>query len=170
MMVYCKPVLKIAIFIFLFTMPLASCKKNLKNDICFALDTFGLLGTKEPMLELNLEEQAIEEPFSLAKYCKEEYDSILLLDPYTNTENKNFTSLKMSDRLRNKCDNNTLFDSFSTILFIKDGEVKAYSVVDRNYVDFATNDNTDNPRSYSFEQQFIIDKNKCAHLYNERLN
>ena len=35
-------------------------------------------GPHEPMLELSLERQAIEKPFTLAEYCEEEYDKIIL--------------------------------------------------------------------------------------------
>ncbi len=46
----------------------------------------------EPMLELQLEEQAIGEPFSFADYCEEEYDSIFLVYPYFNTEKEDFVT------------------------------------------------------------------------------
>ena len=79
------------------TISLIGCTKLIN-----VLDALGVIPPSEPKLELQLEKQAIGEPFSFADYCKEEYDSIFLVYPYFNTEREDFVNLKMSDRLRRK--------------------------------------------------------------------
>ena len=138
------------------------------NIIITILTTLLFLGCKpaEPMLELQLERQMIGEPFSFADYCEEEYDSIFLVYPYFNTEREDFLNLRMSDILRRKCDNNTNFDSFSTLLFINKGTVKAYSKIETADADF---DSREVEEHYIFPigQKFIMDKERNIHIYNE---
>ena len=118
------------------------------------------------MLELQLERQMIGEPFSFADYCEEEYDSIFLVYPYFNTERENFVNLKMSDRLRGICNANINFDHFSTILFIKNGKVEAYSEIQCVDADF---DSREVEKHYIFpiDQKFIMDNERKIHIYNE---
>ncbi len=72
----------------------------------------------------------------------------------------------MSDILRRKCDNNTNFDSFSTLLFINKGTVKAYSRIKATDADF---DSREVEEHYIFPigQKFIMDKERNIHIYNE---
>ena len=115
---------KIIIPALVITFSLTSC-----NEIIRVMDILGMIPPSEPKLELQLEKQAIGEPFSFADYCEEEYDSIFLVYPYFNTEKEDFVNLKMSDKLRRVCNSNSNFDSFSTLLFINDGEVNAFSEI-----------------------------------------
>ena len=136
------------------------------NKIINILNTFGIIPPQEQMLELQLERQAIEEPFTFADYCKEEYDSIFVVYSYFNTEREDFLNLKMSNILRRKCDNNTMFDSFSTLLFIKNGKVEAYSEIKCVDADF---DSREVEKHYTFpiDQKFIMDKERIIHIYDE---
>jgi hypothetical protein len=161
-----KLVFKVTVVIFVIAISLASCTKKMREDLCFALNAFGLLYTPERNLELNFEKQVIGTPFSIANYCEEKYDSILLLSPYVNTEIEDFVNLKMSDNLRITCENNTMFDTFSTLLFISNGKVEAFSEVIRIDADFVKIAN-DYPQFFSFEQKFILDKDRNVHLYSE---
>ena len=140
----------------------------LNNIIITILTTLLFVSCKpaEPMLEFQLEKQAIGEPFSFADYCKEEYDSIFIVYSYFNTEREDFLNLKMSNILRRKCDNNTMFDSFSTLLFIKNGKVEAYSEIQCVNADF---DSREVEKHYIFpiDQKFIMDKERNIHLYKE---
>ena len=138
------------------------------NIIITILTTLLFLGCKpaEPMLELQLERQMIGEPFSFADYCEEEYDSIFLVYPYFNTEREDFLNLRMSDILRRKCDNNTNFDSFSTLLFINKGTVKAYSKIETADADFDSRE-VEEHYIFSIDQKFIMDKERNIHIYNE---
>ena len=136
------------------------------NKIINILNTFGIIPPQEQMLELQLERQAIEEPFTFADYCKEEYDSIFLVYPYFNIEKEDFVNLKMSDILRRKCDNNTMFDSFSTLLFIKNGKVEAYSEIKCVDADFDSRE-VEKHYIFPFQQKFIMDKERKIHIYNE---
>lgn len=161
-----KLVFKVTVVIFVIAISLASCTKKMREDLCFALNAFGLLYTPERNLELNFEKQVIGTPFSFANYCEEKYDSILLLSPYVNTEIEDFVNLKMSDNLRITCENNTMFDTFSTLLFISNGKVEAFSEVIRIDADFVKIAN-DYPQFFSFEQKLIMDKDRKVHLYSE---
>ena len=69
-----KLVFKVTVFIFVIAISLASCTKKMREDLCFALNAFGLLYTPERNLELNFEKQVIGTPFSFANYCEEKYD------------------------------------------------------------------------------------------------
>lgn len=157
---------KATIVIFVIAISLASCTKGMREDLCFALNAFGILYTPETNIELNLDKQVVGKPFSFTDYCEEKYDSILLLSPYVNTDREECVILKMSDRLREKCNSNTMFDSFSTLLFISNGKVEAYSEVIRIDADFVKIAN-DYPQFFSFEQTFIMDKDRNVYLYNE---
>ncbi len=161
-----KLVFKVTVVMFVIAISLASCTKKMREDLCFALNAFGLLYTPERNLELNFEKQVIGTPFSIANYCEEKYDSILLLSPYVNTEIEDFVNLEMSDNLRITCENNTMFDTFSTLLFISNGKVEAFSEVIRIDADFVKIAN-DYPQFFSFEQKFILDKDRNVHLYSE---
>lgn len=101
------------------TISLTGCTKLIN-----VLDALGVIPLKEQKLELQLEKQVIDKPFSFADYCKEEYDSIFLVYPYFNTKREDFINLKMSDKLRGICESNACSDSFSTLLFINNGIVK----------------------------------------------
>ena len=136
------------------------------NKIINILNTFGIIPPQEQMLELQLERQTIEEPFTFADYCKEEYDSIFLGYPYFNTERTDYTTLKMSKRLRRICNSNINFDTLSTLLFIKNGKVEAYSEIKCIDADFASRE-VEKHYIFPFDQKFIMDKERNIHVYNE---
>ena len=119
------------------------------------------------MLELQLERQMIGEAFSFADYCEEEYDSIFLVYPYFNTEKESFVNLKMSDKLRRVCNSNSNFDSFSTLLFINDGEVNAFSEINFGKIRLTAPEIPENKYIFPFKQKFILDENRYVHLYKE---
>jgi hypothetical protein len=73
----------------------------------------------------------------------------------------------MSDVLRRKCDNNTMFDSFSTLLFINNGTVKAYSVVEVDKARITPLKISEETFIFSFKQKFTLDKNRYIQLYEE---
>ena len=52
--------------------------KFLNSLVTFTIGMLLFIGCNptEPKLELQLEKQAIEEPFTFADYCKKEYDTI----------------------------------------------------------------------------------------------
>lgn len=155
-------------FVFTFITTLFTCcSENAKSNFYFALDMAGLLNPREPRISLSLDKQNIEEPFSFSDYCEEEYDSIFLVYPYFNIEREDFVRLKMSDVLRRKCDNNTMFDSFSTLLFINDGEVNAYSEISFEKIRLTTPEIPENKYIFPFEQKFILDKDRYVHIYEE---
>ena len=62
------------------------------TQIINVLDFIGVIPPWEQMLEFQLGKQAIEEPFTFADYCKEEYDSIFLVYPYFNIEKEDFVN------------------------------------------------------------------------------
>ena len=152
---------KTIIITFAISLSLTGCTK-----IINVLDILGMIPPREQELELQLEKQAIEKPFTFADYCKEEYDSIFLVYPYFNTEREDFVNLKMSDRLRGICNANINFDHFSTILFIKNGKVEAYSEIQCVDADF---DSREVEKHYIFpiDQKFIMDEERKIHIYNE---
>lgn len=121
----------------------------------------------ESQIELALDIQVAEKPFSLKDYCKEPYDSIFLLYPYFNTQRREFVNLKMSNDLRTVCENKVLLDSFSTLLFIHHGEVKAYSIIENRTLFFSPPEIPEDRFIFSIEQKFILDENRYLHLYNE---
>ena len=122
---------------------------------------------REVELELQLEKQQVGIPFSFADFCNEEYDTVFLVYPYFNTEREDFINLKMSDRLRRKCDKKTMFDSLSTILFISNNRVEAYSVVEVNKIRITPPEIPENKYIYPFEQKFILDGNRYVYIYEE---
>ena len=136
------------------------------NKIINILNTFGIIPPQEQMLELQLERQAIEEPFTFADYCKEEYDSIFLVYPYFNIEKEDFVNLKMSDKLRGMCESNACSDPFSTLLFINDGIVKVYSIIATSDAHFAARE-IEKHYIFPIDQKFIMDKKRKIHIYNE---
>lgn len=62
--------------------------KFLNSIVLLFISCVSLIGCTppEPQLELKLGNQPVGQVFSLADYCEEKYDSILLLSPYVNTE------------------------------------------------------------------------------------
>ena len=153
---------KIIIPALVITFSLTSC-----NEIIRVMDILGMIPPSESKLELQLEKQAIGEPFSFADYCKEEYDSIFLVYPYFNTEKEGFVNLKMSDKLRRVCNSNSNFDSFSTLLFINDGEVNAFSEISFGEIRLTPPEIPENRYIFPFKQKFILDKDRYVHIYEE---
>lgn len=121
---------------------------------------------KEPKLELQLKKQTIEEPFTFAKYCENEYDSIYIIQPYENEDLIYSLPYKMSGRLRGTC-SYTLDDTFTRILFIDNDTVKAYTEIPGIDAYFSTSDIVKNGPKFPFEQEFIMDKERDVHIYNE---
>ena len=77
----------------------------------------------------------------------------------------------MSDKLRDVCESNFFFDSFSTLLFIndgivKDGKVEAYSEIKCIDANFAARE-IEKHYIFPFQQKFIMDKERKIHIYNE---
>ena len=151
-----KPLLTLVI-----TITLTSC-----NEIIKAINILGVMPPPETELELQLERLAIGEPFSFADYCKEEYDSIFLVYPYFNTGRADFERLRMSNSLTNTCYANSSFDSLSTLLFINDGVVKAYSVIKTVDADFEPSE-VEEHYIFPISQRFIMDKGRTVHIYNK---
>jgi hypothetical protein len=120
----------------------------------------------EPKLELNFNEVVIEEPFTLERYCIERYDRIFIVQPYFDAEKAVFANLNMSNGLKSLCNRNTVSETISTILFIKDNKVQAYTIAEREIADLVT---TDFEKHYTFpiDQKFIMDKERKIHIYNE---
>ena len=140
----------------------------LNNIIITILTTLLFVGCKtaEPMLELQLEKQAIGEPFSFADYCEEEYDSIYIIHPYDDEKVIWSLPYKMSKRLREKC-SYTLDDTFARILFINNGTVKAYSEIEAKYASFSFIKFPNNKPILYFKQDLILDKDRYVHIYKE---
>ena len=151
-----KPLLTLVI-----TITLTSC-----NEIIKAINIIGIIPPREAELELQLERLAIGEPFSFADYCKEEYDTLFLVYPYFNTERADFERLRMSNSLTNTCYANSSFDSLSTLLFINDGVVKAYSVIKTVDADFEPSE-VEEHYIFPISQRFIMDKGRTVHIYNK---
>ena len=143
------------------TFTLTSC-----NEIIKAINILGIIPPREAELELQFERLAIGEPFSFADYCKEEYDTLFLVYPYFNTERADFERLRMSNSLTNTCYANSSFDSLSTLLFINDGVVKAYSVIKTVDADFEPSE-VEEHYIFPISQRFIMDKGRTVHIYNK---
>ena len=143
------------------TFTLTSC-----NEIIKAINILGIIPPREAELELQLERLAIGEPFSFADYCKEEYDTLFLVYPYFNTERADFERLRMSNSLTNTCYANSSFDSLSTLLFINDGVVKAYSVIKTVDANFEPSE-VEEHYIFPISQRFIMDKGRTVHIYNK---
>lgn len=140
----------------------------LNNVIITILTTLLFISCKpsEPMLELPLEKQAIEEAFSFADYCEEEYDSMYLIHPYDDEDVIWSLPYKMSQELRAEI-SYTLDDTFVRIVFIDNDTVKAYTEIGNRSAYFATAEITNHGPKFSFEQKFILDKNRYVHIYEE---
>lgn len=151
---------KTIILTLVITFSLTGCTR-----IITVIDIFGIIPPREQKLELQFERQAIGEPFSFADYCEEEYDSIFLVYPYFNTEREDFINLKMSDRLKDLCESNVLTDSYSTILFINRGIVKAYSIIATANAGFNARD-VEKDYIFLIDPKFIMDKERSIHIYN----
>ena len=125
----------------------------------FTVSVFLFIGChpREVELELQLEKQQVGIPFSFADFCNKEYDTIILVYPYFNTEREDFASLTMSKQLKNICESNINFDTFYTLLFIKGDKVKAYSEVERINADFVTRE-SEKHYIFPFNQEFIMDE------------
>ena len=140
----------------------------LNNVIITILTTLLFISCKpsEPMLELPLEKQAIEEAFSFADYCEEEYDSMYLIHPYDDENVIWSLPYKMSQELREEI-SYTLDDTFVRIVFIDNDTVKAYTEIGNRSAYFATAEITNHGPKFSFEQKFILDKYRYVHIYEE---
>ena len=140
----------------------------LNNVIITILTTLLFISCKpsEPMLELPLEKQAIEEAFSFADYCEEEYDSMYLIHTYDDEDVIWSLPYKMSQELRKEI-SYTLDDTFVRIVFIDNDTVKAYTEIGNRSAYFATAEITNHGPKFSFEQKFILDKNRYVHIYEE---
>ena len=143
------------------TFSLTGCTK-----IINVLDFIGVIPPWEHKLEFQLGKQAVEEPFTFADYCEEKYDSIFLVYSYFNTERTDYTTLRMSKNLRRLCNGNTNFETLSTLLFIKDSKVEAYSEIERIDADFYSSE-VEKHYIFPFDQKFIMDKERNIHVYNE---
>ena len=152
---------KTIIITFAISISLTGCTK-----IINVLDILGMIPPREQELELQLEKQAIEKPFTFADYCKEGYDSIFLVYPYFNIEKKDFKNIRMSCRLKDICESNALSDSYSTILFINRGIVKAYSIIATANAGFNARE-VEKHYIFPIDQKFIMDKERNIHIHNE---
>lgn len=161
-----KSLFSITIFTFVLLFSFTNCSESTKRDIYLVLDMAGLLHPQEAIIELPLKEQQTEKVFSFAEYCKEEFDSVFLVYPYFNIEKEDFVNLGMSNVLRRKCDNNTNFDSFSTLLFIRKGVVVSYSIIDAVDAWFEPRE-VEDYYIFSIKQKFIMDKDRNIHIYNK---
>ena len=152
---------KIIIIALVITLSLTGCTKIIK-----ILDVFVMIPPREPKLELQLENQAFEKPFTFADYSEEEYDSLFLVYPYFNTENNDYEYIRMSRRLRDLCDSNASSDSYSTLLFINNGRAEAYSTIATADAEFAAREVEKHYR-FPFHQKFILDENGYVYIYEE---
>ena len=109
----------------------------------------------ELMLEISLEQQRIGVPFSFAEYCKEAYDSIYLIFPYDSEEGIQRLPYRMSKSLRNES-SCTLDDTYTTVLFIRDGVVEAYSRITYDKAVFSPPALPEDRRIHPFGRQFVI--------------
>ena len=143
--------------------------KLLNKIALLAISVFLFTGCNPRELELNLQlkKQNVGEFFSFADYCEEEYESICLIYPYFNVEREDFVNLKMSNSLRLLCDKMTMFDSLSTILFISNNTVKAYSIVEVTKVRITPPGIPEDRYIFPFHQNFILDENRYIHIYEE---
>lgn len=71
----------------------------------------------------------------------------------------------MSNQLRSTCNANSNFDSLSTLLFVRNGKVEAYTEIE-NWIeaDFSTSD-FEKHYIFPFKQKFIIDKERDVRIY-----
>lgn len=120
----------------------------------------------ENQIELALDKQVVEKPFSLKDYCEKDFDSIFVIHPYFNTNSKEFLNLRMSKKLKSLCNVNTYSELISTILFIKNSKIETYTIIERNNADFASVD-FETQHLFPFDQKFIMNKERDVHIYNE---
>lgn len=121
-------------------------------------------GPSEHELLFSFDKQAVGVPFSFAQYCENEYDSIYVLHPYANVDKGVFAKLKMSDGLRGRCRANTNFDYFSTLLFVSDGVVEAYSEPGFGDACFSSTFIPEDFVAFPFEQCFVLNENRYVSL------
>ena len=152
---------KVSTLCFVIALSFTSCTK-----IITILDIFGIIPPREQKLELQLEKQVFDKPFTFADYCKEGYDSIFLVYPYFNTEKKDLKNIRMSCRLKDICESNALSDSYSTLLFINRGIVKAYSIIATANTGFNARE-VEKHYIFPIDQKFIMDKERNIHIHNE---
>ena len=152
--------------LFLFLILIAAFLFTSCNKIINILNTFGIIPPQEQRLEFQLEKQVFDKPFTFADYCKERYDSIFLVYPYFNIEKKDFKNIRMSCRLKDICESNALSDSYSTILFINRGIVKAYSIIATANAGFNARE-VEKHYIFPIDQKFIMDKERNIHIHNE---
>lgn len=140
----------------------------LNNFITTILTTLLFIGCKpaEPMLELQLEKQAIGEAFSFADYCEKEYDSIYLIHPYDDEDVIWSLPYKMSQELREAI-SYTLDDTFVRIVFIDNDTVKAYTKIGNRSAHFSKPEITNRGPRFPFNQRFVLDEDRYVHIYNE---
>lgn len=72
----------------------------------------------------------------------------------------------MSCGLRDICVSNAISDSYSTMLFINRGIVKAYSIIATANADFNARE-VEKHYIFPIDQKFIMDKERNIHLYKE---
>ena len=141
MMEFYKSTFKTVLFAIIMQISIASCAPS------------------EQMLEISLEQQRIGVPFSFAEYCKETYDSIYLIFPYDSEEGIQRLPYRMSKSLRNES-SCTLDDTYTTVLFIRDGVVEAYSRITYDKAVFSPPALPEDIHIYPFDQQFVISEEK----------
>ncbi len=140
----------------------------LNNIIITILTALLFIGCKpsEPKLELQLENQPVGQVFSFADYCEEKYDSIYLIHPYDNEDVIWSLPYKMSRKLREKC-SYTLDDTYTRILFINNGVVKAYSEIGAKDASFSFIKIPNNRPILHIKQDLILDKDRYVHIYEK---
>jgi hypothetical protein len=120
-------------------------------------------------LDKKLTSDKPKEHFNLCGFRRENWDSILIVKPYTDAST--IKSLRVSNypTVSNKVNNQSTNDSNCTLLFVDNGKYAGYSVINRKVLDFATLTKND-------KLQFVwIYKNECdkiivKHENNERYN
>ena len=80
--------------------------------------------------------------------------------------NRDIQLRRMSNSLTNTCYANSSFDSLSTLLFINDGVVKAYSIIKTVDADFEPSE-VEEHYIFPISQRFIMDKGRTVHIYNK---
>ena len=148
MMEFYKSTFKTVLFAIIMQITIASCTPS------------------EQMLDFSFEQQKAGVPFTFAEYCKETYDSIYLIFPYDSEEGTQKLPYRMSNSLRNES-SCTLDDTYTTVLFIRDGVVEAYSRITYDKAVFTTPALPEDIHIYPFDQQFVIsgEKYKEVSLY-----
>ena len=141
------------------------CLNNIVITILVTL-SFISCAPSEPKLELQLEKQTIGEVFTFDDYCEEEYDSIYIIQPYDDENVIYSLPYKMSNNLRDKCCY-TQDDTYTRILFINNGIVKAYSEIEARYASFSFTEFPNNKSILYIKQKFILDNDRYVHIYEE---